>query len=358
MNDPRVQEYAKLLVDRSLGVQAGWQVMIVSTPLARLLVEEVTRLIARRGAYALTRLMFSTVADMAWATEAPEELLAHKSPLEEHVHQNLDAWIHIGAPENTFDGSALTPERFALLREADRAFTEKRLTLKVPWVGCRYPTQATAQDAGMTLQAYEDFLYEACLLDWDEVGRNMRRLADRFDQAAQVRIVGEGTDLTLGLEGRPGMLDDGHLNMPGGEFFYSPVEDATEGVISYSEFPSIYGGHTVEGVRLEFRKGRVVEASSQGNQDFLLKTLDSDDGARVLGELGIGCNPGIQRHTKSVLFDEKIYGTVHLALGRGFPFLGSSNDSNVHWDMVKDLRLNGKIFLDNELVQENGKWLI
>jgi aminopeptidase len=154
------------------------------------------------------------------------------------------------------------------------------------------------------------------------------------------------------------MVDDGHLNMPGGEFFFSPVEDATEGVVHFSEFPAVESGHECEGVRLAFEGGRVVDAWADTDEEYLFSQLDADAGARILGELGIGCNPGIQRHVKNTLFDEKIDGTVHLAVGAGFPFLGGANESIVHWDMVKDLRPGGQIFLDGELVQENGRWLI
>jgi aminopeptidase len=186
----------------------------------------------------------------------------------------------------------------------------------------------------------------------------MRHLADRFDRAETVRIAGEGTDLTLSLKGRTAMVDDGHFNMPGGEFFYSPVEDATEGTVTFAEYPAMYMGQEVEGVRLRYEGGRVVEASARRGEEFLLKILDRDAGARVLGELGIGCNPGIQQHMKNVLFDEKMNGTIHMAIGAGFPFLGGTNESSVHWDMVKDLRNGGQIFCDGELVQENGVWLI
>jgi aminopeptidase len=355
MADQRLEAYARLLVERSIDVQPGWQVLVSSSPLARPLVEEVVRAIARRGAYALTRLSYESTS-LAWALHAPEQLLESLPPVEARTYEEIDALIHISAPENTRELSALPPERQALLAKAQRAFMQRRLSLAMPWVGCQYPTPALAQDAGMPLNAYADFLYGACLLDWDEEGRKMRRIADRFDRAETVRIVGDGTDLTLSLKGRSAMVDDGHFNMPGGEIFYSPIEDATEGVVTFAEYPAVYAGHEVEGARLRYEAGRVVEASAQRGQDFLLKILDQDAGARVLGELGIGCNPGIQTHMKNTLFDEKIYGTIHMAVGAGFPFLGGTNVSAVHWDMVKNLRNGGKIFCDGEVVQENGSW--
>ena len=172
--------------------------------------------------------------------------------------------------------------------------------------------------------------------------------------AAEVRVVDEqGAPLPAGREGE---VDDGHMNMPGGEVFYCPVEDSTEGVVSFTEFPAVQEPDVVEGVRMRYENGRVVEASATSNEERLMRALDIDEGARVLGEFGIGCNPGIQRHLRNTLFDEKIYGTIHLAIGAGIPVAGGTNESATHWDMVKDLRNGGRIELDGEVVQENGEW--
>jgi aminopeptidase len=357
--DPRVSEYAGLLVDWCVDVQPRWQVEVVATIAARPLVEEVVRAIARRGAYPLVRL--SNLYERRpyqhlWAEEAPEELLEQLPSIEQFINDEVDAWIGIGGAENAVDGSDTPLERRAAIARVGAPFVNKRLALEIPWVVCRYPTPALAQNAGMTLRSFEDFLYGACLRDWGEEGRKMRRIADRFDAASEVRIVAEGTDLKLSIEGRPGEVDDGHLNMPGGEVFYSPVEDATEGVVHFSEFPAVQEPDEVWGARMVYRDGRVVEASAERGEELLLAKLDRDEGARVLGELGIGCNPGIQRHTKETLFDEKIYGTIHLAIGQGLPTIGGKNVSSVHWDMVKDLRQGGRIECDGQLVQENGEW--
>jgi aminopeptidase len=186
----------------------------------------------------------------------------------------------------------------------------------------------------------------------------MERIAEHFDRAESVRIVGPETDLTFSLAGREGKVDALSANMPGGEIFYCPVEDTAEGVISYLEYPACYLGHEVEGVRLRFEGGKVVDASAAADEDFLLGALDSDEGARRLGEFGIGCNPGIQRHMRNTLFDEKMEGTIHLAIGTGFPQIGGQNTSGIHWDMVKELRHGGRIELDGEVVQENGVWAL
>ena len=245
-----------------------------------------------------------------------------------------------------------------LRRQAARPHAEPFFSGVKPWVGCQFATPALAQDAGMGVRAFEDFLYGAVLVDWDALAERMRTIAARFDAAGEVRVTGDGTDLTFSLEGRTGWVDAVGANMPGGEVFYSPVEDSATGTVAFSEYPACYGGRAVENVRLRFDGGRVIEASAGSDEDFLIATLDTDAGARVLGEFGIGCNPGIQRHTKNTLFDEKIQGTIHLALGNGFPFIGGTNISAVHWDMVKDLRRGGTIEVDGNVLQQDGDWLI
>ena len=357
MRDPRIEEYARLLVDDCVGVQHGWQVLVNGTPLARPLLEAITRLLGRRGAYPILRInLTGAVADMGWASEVPEEILARAAPIHLHAFETADALIAIEAPENTRESSSLPPERMAILQAANRPMLDRIFTHELRWVGCQYPTPALAQDAGMSLRDFTDFLFGACLLDWEAERERMSRYAERFDAAEEVRIVASGTDLTLGLAGRRCLVDALGANMPGGEFFTSPLEDSAEGTIAYTEYPAVYLGREVAGIRLRFEGGRVVDASADTNEDFLIEMLDSDEGARGIGELGIGCNPGITRHMKNTLFDEKIDGTVHIALGNGLPEVGGTNVSLVHWDIVKDLRTGGRIELDGEVVQENGAW--
>ena len=360
MTDPRNRQLAELLVDTCVGVQPGWQVVVAGTPHARPLLEEIVTLIAERDAYALLRVSFdANIASRTWARTAPLERVAAPAPIEQHTLESCDALIVIDAPENTRDASTLDAERAAALQGAYRSSLERVFRHEIPWVGCQYPTPALAQDAGMGTQEFADFLYGACLRDWDAERGRMQRYADRFDAAAEVRIVGPGTDIRLSIAGRSMEVDAGGANIPGGEFFCCPLEDSAEGTIAFTEFPAVYGGREMNGIRLRFEGGRVVDASAESNQDFLLETLDSDDGARRLGELGIGCNPGITRYMRNTLFDEKIDGTVHLALGNGMPNLGGTNVSRIHWDIVKDLRLPGtRIELDGEVVQQDGAWLI
>ena len=327
--------------------------------LARPLLEEVSRQVGRRGAYALQRASLTGYStNIPWAQEAPEELLATPAAIEAYAFDNADGWIAIEAPENTREQTGLAAERLARLQSGLRPHLERMFTHELRWVGCQYATPALAQEAGLSVQEFEDFLYGACLLDWDAERERMSQYARHFDAAEEVRLVGAGTDIRLGVAGRSASVDAGGANMPGGEFFLSPVEDSAEGEIVFGEFPAVYNGREVAGIVLRFEAGRVVEASATANEEFLLEMLDLDQGSRRLGELGIGCNPGITRYMNNTLFDEKMDGTAHLALGNGLPEVGGTNVSQLHWDIVKDLRQGGRIELDGRVVQEDGRWLV
>jgi aminopeptidase len=355
--DPRIDEYARLLVERSLGVQAGWQVAIRGNHLGRPLIDAVIEQIAKRSAYPILQLQFEHVGG-PFARAAPLELLREPAPLQKQIWESVNGVISIYSPEDAHEGADLSEERQAALQQMMAPLRRRTMSLAIPWVIAEWPAQALADEAGMTFADYEQFTFDAVLLDWDAEGERMRRIAALFDAAEEVRIEAAGTDLTLSLAGRTGSVDDGHVNMPGGEVFYSPLEDSASGVIEFGEFPAVFYGTEIEGVRLVFADGRVVDASARTNEDFLIQTLDTDDGERRLGELGIGCNPRIQRYMKNVGFDEKIDGTVHLALGKSYTFIGGTNESSIHWDIVKDLRTAGRIYVDGRLVQEAGRWLL
>ncbi len=356
--DPRVAAYARLLVDRCLGVQPGWQVLIRSQPAARPLLDELMRLIARMGAYPLLRMNFSLwPTDEAWAAEAPADLVGEIAPIDLFAADHMDARVTLEAPDNTRGVVPLTADRRALARKGAAPFLRRTMAHEIPWVSCQFPTNALAQEAGLPLAQFESFFYDAVLRDWDEDSREMHRLLARFDAAETVRIVGEDTDLTLSLQGRHGQVDDGRVNMPGGEFFFAPVEDSATGTI-YFDIPTALEGAAVDRIRLTFRDGRVEEASAEQGEDTLIAALDLDQGARFVGELGIGCNPGITQPMRNTLYDEKMAGTIHLAVGQSYTHIGGKNTSALHWDLVKDLRGGGRLELDGEIVQENGAWLI
>ena len=355
MPDPRVQEYARLLVGRSIGARPGWQVLVATTTEALPLAEEISRELGRRGAYALTRIHFGgrVPLDAAWAGEAPRELLAALPPLEQQVVDAMDAAIFVLAPADPPADVHLDEPVRRALGGLFLAYRRRGRAREIPEVRCDFPTPFFARQAGLSLAQYEEVFYDACLRDWDAEARKLQPVLERFDAASDVRIEGEETELALSLAGRRGLADDGHQNVPGGEVFYCPVEESVQGRV-YFDFPS----GAVEGVRLTLREGEVVEWAADAGADVLEQALATDAGARRFGELGLGCNDGITKHLRNVLFDEKMAGTIHLALGSGFPSIGGRNVSAVHWDLVKDMRRGGRIWCDGELVQEDGRWLL
>jgi aminopeptidase len=232
------------------------------------------------------------------------------------------------------------------------------------WVIALYPTASMAQDAEMSLCDYEDFVYKACMLDladpvgyWKKVAAEQERIVKWLEGKKSVHIIGKETDLQLSIAGRRFISCAGDRNMPDGEVFTGPVENSAEGCVYFS-YPAIETGHEVAGIRLAFKEGKVVQASAEKNEDFLLKTLDTDAGACFLGEFAIGTNEGIQQFTREILFDEKIGGSFHVALGAGYPETGSVNESAIHWDMVCDLRHGGEIWVDGTLMHCDGKFVI
>lgn len=386
--DDRVRQLADIIVNYSTKVKAGDHVLIRSTPLARPLIEELYRLIVRNGAHPVLQLSFDSLGPIFYE-EASDEQLDYLSPITKFITENVDVMISIRAPENAREMTGVDPAKMRRTSVAARPLNEHIMGGGVRWIVCNYPTPSLAQEADMSLREYADFLFGATNIDWQSASQTMHKIKERFDRADVVRIVGKETDLTFSIKGRPGIVCDGEFNMPDGEVFYAPVENRTNGTI-YFEWPAIYGGREVQGIRLTFKDGRVVEASAEQGEELLLQLLDSDEGARVLGEFGIGCNFGITRQTKDILFDEKIGGTIHLAVGSGYPESGSQNKSAIHWDMVKDLRggatvtsgsttapddssaaasstpspdattgasTGGEIYLDGELVQKDGRFL-
>jgi aminopeptidase len=357
--DERVSRYADVLLDTCLGVQPGWQVLVWGTPWGRPLLEVVMRKLAERGAYPLLRLTFGggLVHHHAWLRHAPLEVIAEPAAIEVEVLRRCDAILAVGAPEDTHAGSDIAPERLSAVSAAYLPAMARLNQNELPWVMCWYPTPALAAEAGMAPAEFEDFLYRACLVDWKAEHARISVHAKRFDAASEVRIAGEGTDLVMSIAGRSAEVDAGFGNMPGGELFMCPVETSAQGTIAFTEFPAVRGGRQLRGVRLRFADGVVVDAAAETEEAYLLETLDTDAGARRIGELGIGANPAIDRHLGNVHFDEKIDGTVHIAVGSGFAHIGGTNESAVHWDIVKDLRPGGRIELDGRVIQENGKWV-
>lgn len=353
MKDPRIAAYAKLLVEHSVGVRPGDKVLIRGDVGGASLMEEVYRHVWRAGGRPFVWPSWETLQRIRFA-EASEEQLADVTEIDRMMMTGFDCMVHIRASENTKGLTGIDVRKQAVQAKAVQPYMQ-HLINNVRWVTCNFPCQALAQDADMPLDLYADFLFGACLIDWKTTEAFMHEVKAVFDAADNVRITGPETDLSFSIAGRKGIVCAGDKNMPDGEVFYAPVEDSVEGHITY-DFPAIYQSREVEGVRLEFKGGRVVAASARKGEDFLLKILDTDPGARVLGEFGIGCNYGIQRFSRDILFDEKIGGTVHLALGRAYEESGGTNQSAIHWDMIKDLRQNGRLEVDGQVIQENGEF--
>ena len=336
-SDPRVDAYAKLLVERCLDVQPGMQVLIRTTPLARAPCPGAgarDRSPRRLSDHPVGFAMWPS--NPAWATDAPEELLGELSEIDRFASDHMDARVTMDAPENRRGGSDIACRPLPARRSRPSTTSSVTTASEIPWVSCAFPTEALAQDAGLTLGQFEDVLYGACLIDWDKETERMTRFAERFDAADEVHITGTGTDLTLSLAGTQD-VDDGHDNMPGGEFFYSPLEASANGMIAFSEFAAVWGGHEA-GVRLGSGRA-VVEASAERGKDFLIATLDTDDGARRSASSGIGCNPAITSYMQNTSLRRE---DRRLRPPRPRPRAtraGRHEQGSVHWDIVKDMRV-------------------
>ena len=367
MSDPRVAKLGDLLVNYSLELQPEQIVRIDASTVASPLVTEIYRAAVRAGAYPRTRIDVEGL-DVILLAEANEEQLTFITDYEREEVDELHALVTIWGDRNTRALTQADPKRVSR-RIASRRQLINRLWQRIDageatWVGTRFPTEAHAQDAEMSLEEYEDFVYAAChvregedpVAHWRAVSGDLNVRARELETVSELRIVGPDTDLRLNVEGRGWIAADGKLNMPDGEIFTSPVETGTEGEVRFS-FPAIFHGRSVEDVRLRFEGGRVVDAEAKTGNDYLRSLLDMDEGSRILGEAAFGMNYEIDRFTRDILFDEKIGGTIHLALGASFKKVGGLNDSGLHWDMICDLREEGEVYADGELVWKAGRFL-
>ncbi|MHC4940229.1 MAG: aminopeptidase [Planctomycetota bacterium] len=372
MFDPRVAKLADVIVNYSTAVKKDELVMLGGTLESAPLIVELYRAVLKAGGHPWVRMAPAELGEIALA-EASDEQLAYLCPLDRTAISKVDVNIKIWSEQNTKALTGSDPKRQAVASKARRplmAISMKRSALpagdpkQLRWAGTLFPTQAHAQDAEMSLREYEEFVYKAGKLDkrnpvaeWIKLGEAQQRLADRLDKAKEMHIrTPDGVDVRFGIEGRRWINCDGKFNFPDGEVFTGPIEDATEGVIQY-RFPAVYGGREARDIRLEFKAGKVVDASASANEDFVFQMIDQDKGARILGELALGTNYGIQQHTRNILFDEKIGGTFHCALGMAYPESGGTNKSALHWDMICDLRNGGVVEVDGEVISRNGKFV-
>jgi aminopeptidase len=367
MADGRIESLARVLVQYSLGLTPG-QLFRINAPVAAApLVRAVHREAVRAGVHVLPRITLDGL-DEILLRHGSEEQVSYLSPLALEEARQIDATLTIWADSNTKALTSIDPARIALLHKArqplTQLFLERDAAGSLAWCGTLFPTQAHAQDAEMSLSEYEEFVYGAGHLDdpdpvayWRGVRDRQQRLCDLLATKQTLHIVAPGTDLRLSVAGRTWINADGAKNFPDGEVFTGPVEDSAEGHISFT-FPGTYLGRAVEGVRLEFERGRVARATATRGEDLLRSLLAMDAGARYLGEFAFGTNDGIQRHTRNTLFDEKIGGTVHLALGASYPASGGRNQSALHWDLVCDLRQGGRVEADGALIYRDGAFVM
>lgn len=364
MTDPRISNLAKTLVDYSVKVKPGDWLIIFTNPLAEPLTREVYRHAIRAGAHTSILMSYESTAQIFYE-EADEEQLKWISPFERMPFEDADVFIDIEASENTRAQSSVDSEKQQIRSAARKglmdSYFQRSASGALRWNLVYYPCQAYAQDADMSLSDYEDFVYRACFADqpdpvakWNEVEANQARWVEYLMGKKKVELRGVNIEIDLSIDGRIFDNSVATHNMPGSEIFTSPVEDSLNGWVNFT-YPAIRLGREVDGIRLEFKNGRVEKATAEKNEDYLIKMLDQDPGARVIGELGIGTNYAIDRFTRSILYDEKIGGTIHMAVGAGFPEVGGKNKSALHWDMICDMRTDSEIRVDGELFYRNGE---
>lgn len=367
MRDIRIDRWAHTLVHYSLFVKPGDIVAVQATPLAAPLIEAVYSEILRAGAHPLPLISLENFEEIL-LREGNETQLNLPSPTLHLVAERANAQLTIYSAGNTkaLNGvdSARTAKRLHANSQIRNILRKREQEGNYRWCLTLYPTSGYAQDSNMSLHEFEEFVFDVCFLNdsdpiarWRELSVQQQRLVDWLVGHKHVHIQGAGTDLTLSIENRIFINSDGKRNFPSGEFFTSPIENSANGVIQF-DIPSAYDGRAVEGVRLVFQDGKVVEASAHQGQEHLLQMLELDAGARYLGEFAFGNNMRVTRGTKNILFDEKMGGTVHLALGASYPETGGVNKSALHWDMVCDLRTAGEVHVDDTLFLKDGKLVI
>jgi aminopeptidase len=366
VSDSRHERLAEVIVGYSGAVRAGDLVTLEASTLAAPAAREVYRAILAAGAQPLPRISLEGLSEHLLKL-GNDDQLAWVNPARADDIETVDVRIVLEADANTKRLSNIDPARHARHELASEhlrnRYLERAAAGELRWVLTSYPTEAFAQDAAMSLAQYEDFVYGAMFLDdldpvgrWREFGQRIDRVADFLEEKRKLRIVSEGTDLRLSTEGRPWLRAKGRENMPDGEVFTAPLETSVEGEIRFT-YPAVFNAREVDDVRLRFAAGEVVEATAASGEEFLRQMIDLDEGARRVGEFAFGLNDAVPLFTKNILFDEKIGGTVHLALGTAYPESGGLNRSALHWDLICDLRTGGEVYADDELVYRDGAFL-
>jgi len=366
MTDPRIEKLAKLTVNYSIDVKKGDNVIIRAPVASEPLALEMYREVLRAGGHPIMQSSFERVSEIFYE-EAKAHQLDYMSPYKKFQYENINGLIAIMADENTRALSNVDPQKMARGAKANtelqEIFMARSAKKELKWCGLPFPTNAMAQEGSMSISEYEDFVYSACLADkrdpiaeWKKVSKTQEKMVKYLDKVEKLEFYGQDTDLKMSVKGRKWINCDGRFNMPDGEVFTGPVENSVTGQIRFT-FPGIYMGKEIEDITLEFKKGKIVKASAEIGNDLLQSLISIDDGAKRLGEVAIGTNHGIKKFTKNILFDEKLGGTIHMAIGAAYPECKAKNKSAIHWDMIKDMKKGAEIIGDGETIYKNGKWL-
>lgn len=368
MQNDVLRKYAQVLVDYSTDVQKGDLVVIRTDSVeSQPLLKEIYKRVIERGGNPIVRIALEGAGE-TFLKNASDEQLDYIDPITQLEYEKADKFISIGAPLNTKNMKRANLEKLARRGKATKKLSEMLLGRsargEAKWVIADYPTNALAQEAKMSLAEYTEFLYNSCYLNLEDPVAKLRELdekqtkwANYLNNVKKLHIVGEKTDITFGVEGRKWISCSGLNNYPDGEVFTSPVEDDVNGEI-YFDFPQNYRGNEAHGVHLTIQNGKVTGVKCESGEDFVNSMFDMDEGSRGIGEIAIGTNDEIQEVTGNILFDEKIGGSIHMAIGASYPETGGKNVSGLHWDMIKNMKNGGKIYADDVLIYENGKFII
>lgn len=358
MVDSRIKKEAEILVNHSINVKKGEYIIVSGGIEAESLMKEIYKLILQKGAYPSLKVGLPGTSYTYYKYASDEQLKKFPKISFDEI-KKAQGYIGISSDSNTRELSNVDPKKIVLRNKITRSISDYIVNKKDKIRRCStiFPTKALAQDAEMSYEEYENFVYGAIIQDWNKLGKKFIYLRDQLNKAKEIRIIGGDTDLKLKVYNKSFVADCGEENLPGGEIFCAPEPKSVEGYIRFT-YPAVRSCVEVTNIYAKFEKGKCVKATADKNEKFLNVMLDTDKGSRYIGELGIGMNPKITKFTKNLLFDEKIGGTIHLAFGMAYKECGQPNNSALHWDIVKDLKKNGQIIADGKVIQKNGKWLI
>jgi aminopeptidase len=360
-----IKKYAKLLVEYSLALKKGDRLLINSSYLAEELLKQVYAEALAAGAYPEFKIALNGT-DKIFYDNASDSQLEYISPLSKYVYENYDSILNVMAPFNVKELQNTPAEKkqkcIAARAELNKTFMQRSAENKLRWTLCEFPTNAGAQECGMSHSEYADFVYNCCFLYeddpircWEKLERDQQRIVDLLNSKTEICFKGSNIDVKFRTDGRKWINSSGHHNMPSGEVFTGPVEDSINGTVRFS-YPGIFMEQEIEDITLEIKNGEVVKAKAAKGQELLNKILEIP-GARRFGEAAIGNNDRVNKFTKNMLYDEKMGGTIHMALGAGYPETGAKNESAIHWDLLADMK-DGQILADGEVIYKNGKFLI